>query len=164
MRLNKWQMAILSVLALVVSPVLAAPPAKTTTGKAAASTTNTGELVTTLHQAKTLLETAIHDYDGHRAKAVEEIHHAIHELTPHHHHKAANAATGAAKPAAREEKPANAAATTTPGENQAQSDMKLKQALQILSGLSGQFPKNHTKPAGHIQTAIEELNVALKIK
>ena len=151
MRFNMWHTVIPSVLALsLVMPVEAAPPAKTSSAKTSAPAGS--GLATALHQAKTLLDTAIHDYDGHRAKAVGEIHHAIHELSPHHHK--ANHANQA--------KPANE--TTTPGETQAQSDMQLKQALQILSNLQGQVPKNHAKAAGHIEKAIEELNTALKIK
>ena len=158
MRQNIWQLAVASLaIGLMLTPAQASPPVKPTPAKSSAAAANAhAELVTALHQAKTLLETAIHDYDGHRAKAVGEIHHAIHELTPHHKH-VANAEKAA-------EKPANGAATTTPGENQAQSDKQLKQALQILSGVGGQIPKHHAKAAGHITTAIEELNIALKIK
>ncbi len=150
MRSNMWQAAIPSILALgLATTIEAAPPAKTNPSKT--STSGNSELVTALHQAKTLLDTAIHDYDGHRAKAVGEIHHAIHELSPHHH-----------KATHSNAKPANE--TTTPGETQAQSDARLKQSLQILSGLQGQMPKHHAKATGHVEKAIEELNVALKIK
>src|ERR1700721_3053679 len=166
MRQNMWQIAIVSVLALglVLTPAVATPPVKAAPAKAAANSSTTSEVVTALHEANTLLDTAIHDYDGHRAKAVGEVHHAIHELSSHHHKSTNGATTPAAKVAAKEAKPANGAATTTPGENQAQSDKQLKQALEILSGLSGSLPKNHAKASGHVQTAIEELNVALKIK
>lgn len=161
MRQHLCQLIFAGILAfgITLTPAEAAPQTKGNAKKAATSST-TSEVVTELHQAKALLETAIHDYDGHRAKAVGEIHHALHELTAHHH-KAGNGA--ATTPAAKQEKPKEAA-TTTPGETQAQSDKQLKQALQILSGLSGQIPKNHVKSATHIQNAIEELNVALKIK
>jgi|SRR5579872_3062398 len=157
MRQNIWHLAIASLaIGLILTPSQASPPLKAVPVKTSTAAANAhSELVTALHQAKTLLDTAIHDYDGHRAKAVGEIHHAIHELTPHAHHK------HAAAPAAKAEKPA---ATTIPGETQAQSDTQLKQALQILNGIGGQIPKNHTKAAGHIQLAIEELNIALKIK
>lgn len=152
MRNIKWQVATVAVLALglVLTPVANASflPTKVKTAKPATPAQNHGELLTALHQAKTLLDTAIHDYDGHRAKAVGEVHHAIHELSQHHKGTAPKAA---------------ATATTTPVETQAQSDMQLKQALQILSEVGGNIPKTH-KAVGHVQTAIEELNVALKIK
>jgi hypothetical protein len=119
-----------------------APPAKK------AKTATTAETVAALHQAKLLLETAIHDYDGHRAKAVGEIHHAIRELAPNH--------KPAAKGTKKEGEP-----TTTPGETQAQSDAKLKQALEILNGIGGVA---NAKATGHLQTAVAELNTALKIK
>jgi hypothetical protein len=130
------------------------------------STAASGDVLTSLHQAKTLLDTAIHDYDGHRAKAVEELHHALHELSPHHHNKGAKG-TGATATATKEaEKVANKEAPkgTTPGETQAQSDMQLKQALQILGGLNGQIPAAHPKASEHLRNAVSELNVALKIK
>jgi hypothetical protein len=141
---------------LVVVPVSAANgPTKVNSGNASTATAGNANTLTALHQVKTLLDTAIHDYDGHRAKAVGEIHHAIHELTPHTQgHKATGAAKGKAAGGAKE--------TTTPGETQAQSDAQLKQALQLLSGLSGQV--SNAKAATHIQTAITELNTALKIK
>jgi hypothetical protein len=165
MGLRLLQVAVFSALSLglvLTSNATAGnPPAKTPPNKTS-NTGNTGqvaaEYLTALHQAKTLLDTAIHDYDGHRAKAVGEIKHAIHLLTP----KTAAKTTPAV---VQEEKAATTAPTTpTPGETQAQSDKQLKEALQILSEIGGQFPKNHPKAAGHVETAIEELNIALKIK
>lgn len=146
MRKTMLQAGVLAVLglALVVTPASAKfPPVK-----GASKAANSSGTVTSLHEAKTLLDTAIHDYDGHRAKAVEEVRHALHELAPHH--------KGTAKAGAK-----GGQANTTPGENQAQSDTQLKQALKILSSL-GETPS--AKANGHIQTAITELNTALKIK
>jgi hypothetical protein len=163
------QASVLAVLTagLIVTPtaVASAPPAGTAKSNSGKNTTpaTTGantEVLTALHQAKTLLDTAIHDYDGHRGKAVGEIHHAIHELTPHGHKGTKANAVATTEKVAEKQAPK----TTTPGENQAQSDMQLKQALQILSELNGKIPSTHTKAAGHLQTAVEELNVALKIK
>ena len=160
MRLNLLRAMILAIpsLGLAVASAAAANssvPAKSNTGKATAAPA-ANATVTTLHQAKTLLDTAIHDYDGHRAKAVEEIHHAIKALTPHHTHKA---------PAANGTKTNGGAGkqTTTPGETQAQSDAQLKQALELLNGLNANQISN-AKAATHLQTAITELNTALKIK
>ena len=78
MRLTMCQAGVWAVLglALALTPASAKGPAKAKSG--------TSEVVTSLHEAKVLLESAAHDYDGHRAKAVEEIRHAIHELAPHH--------------------------------------------------------------------------------
>ncbi len=150
-----WRTMAWAILAggLVITPVSAGGPTKANSGKDSTATNGaTSATVTALHQAKTLLDTAIHDYDGHRGKAVSELHHAIHELTPHTQHKAAGAAKGNAAKGTKE--------TTTPGETQAQSDAQLKQALQLLSGLE----VSNAKAATHIKTAIGELNVALKIK
>jgi hypothetical protein len=150
-----WQASAIAVLGLglILAPAAAKAPAKSPPKAAAKSTTATGNanVVATLHQAKTLLDTAIHDYDGHRAKAVQEIHHAIKELAPHTLHK-----KGAA-PAVK-----NANPGATPGETQEQSDKQLKQALQLLSSLNGQV--SHAKASTHLQNAVGELNVALKIK
>jgi hypothetical protein len=143
--------AALSVGLFAVPASAANPPAT----KAAKATTTTSSTLTALHQAKTLLDTAIHDYDGHRAKAVEEVHHAIKELSPHHNgvgHKGAKTAAAAT----------GAKQTTTPGETQQQSDAQLKQALEILSGLHQN--QGNAKVGTHLTNAITELNTALKIK
>jgi uncharacterized membrane protein YccC len=161
MRNNMWRLMVWAILAAgaVVSPASAGGPTKAATGKTAAPAKGTNSanstLVTTLHQAKTLLDTAIHDYDGHRGKAVAELHHAIHELSGATNHKA----NGAAK---NNKAAAGAKQTTTPGETQAQSDAQLAQAVKLLEGLSGQV--TNAKAATHVQTAITELNAALKIK
>jgi hypothetical protein len=163
MRHDMWRAMVWAILAggLVIAPVSASAPPKASSGKGStAAAGNTSTVVTGLHQAKTLLDTAIHDYDGHRGKAVEELHHAIRELTPHTHKANGGNAAGAAKANGG----GGAKQTTTPGETQAQSDAQLKQALELLSGLSGQIPNTHPKAEAHIQTAIAELNVALKIK
>jgi hypothetical protein len=152
---DMWRAMVWAILAggLAITPVSAGGPTKANSGKASTATNETtSTTVTALHQAKTLLDTAIHDYDGHRGKAVSELHHAIHELTPHTQHKATGAAKGNAAKGNKE--------TTTPGETQAQSDAQLKQALQLLSGLE----VSNAKAATHIKNAIGELNVALKIK
>ncbi len=51
------------------------------------------QLLKTLRQAHHLLVNADHDYDGHRAKAAEEVHKAIKELEGKHHGKKAQSAT-----------------------------------------------------------------------
>ena len=76
----------LAALALSLQSASAAVPVVPTGAVAAAPAK---AALVNLHAAKTLLEKADHDYDGHRAKAVQQINHAIEELHPHH----ANAAT-----------------------------------------------------------------------
>ena len=44
-------------------------------------------IIAELHQAKHLLDIALHDYHGHRAKADHEVARAIHLLEHGHHHK-----------------------------------------------------------------------------
>lgn len=163
MRITLWQATAVAALGLglVIAPVAEANgPAKTATKKGAKG--NASAALESLHQAKALLETAIHDYDGHRAKALEEVHHAIKELTPH--------VQGKGKGGAAANKAANNAANagnklgTTPGETQAQSDKQLKQALEILASVNGQIPAQHTKATTHVGNAVGELNTALKIK
>ena len=157
MHQNVWRAMMWAILSgcLIVAPASAIVGPKKASSSKTSTAGNTAAVVTALHQAKTLLDTAIHDYDGHRGKAVAEIHHAIHELTPH---------TGAHKTATGKTAAKGAKETTTPGENQVQSDNQLKEALKILEGLNGQIPNSHPKAATHLQTAVAELNTALKIK
>src|SRR5262245_65362650 len=59
-------------------------------GKAAKKALHKAEhatILADLHQAKLLLDIALHDYHGHRAKADHEVHKAIHLLEHGHHHK-----------------------------------------------------------------------------
>ena len=53
--------------------------------------------VAQLHQVVQVLNGANHDYDGHRAAAVHEVHKAIHALHPHH--KVVQPGTVTVKPA-----------------------------------------------------------------
>jgi hypothetical protein len=120
-----------------------------------AANANKNAVVETLHHAHMLLETANHDYDGHRAKAAENVMHALHALG-HHHHHGQNVALQAAHHIA------GAIGGGAIKEPQAQSDAQLKQAGQLLASLSGHVP--NAKAAEHIQAAINELNIALKIR
>jgi hypothetical protein len=106
------------------------------------------EVVTELHNAKLLLDTAIHDYDGHRAAAVGEIKSAISALTPH-----------------LAKKVEGPTLTTTPGETQAESDAQLTQAHGILAELGTHISaKQHPKAVENIGKAVDHLAIALKIK
>ncbi len=161
-----WRAAVWAALGfgLLATPASASPllvPAvvkKPHVAHAVAPHPNHAALVAALHQAHTLLATANHDYDGHRAKAAEEVSHAIHALGGQHHghhalstiHAAHNIAGGIA----------NVGKVHEP---QAQSDAQLKQAGQIIASVHSQVPSTH-KASGHIQHALNELNTALKIR
>ena len=170
MRTHSWQTIVRGGLAfgfvafavpfLSANPPVAPHPriAKGTSNPGAAknaATANKNAVVAVLHQAHALLESANHDYDGHRAKAAEQIMHAIHALG-HHHHHGQHAALQAAQQLA------GAIGGGAIKEPQAQSDAQLKQAGQLLASLNGSVP--NAKAAEHIQSAINELNIALKIR
>lgn len=168
----KLQLAAFAVVSalLSASAVSGAAPARTVTSKAqthtaakAATPNNSGQnagntTATALHQAHTLLANANHDYEGHRAKAAAHVTQAIHELAGHQHGANGTGHKGAAGAA-------NNGAGRGNGnkEAQAQSDAQLRQAIQLLNGARGQLPNNH-KAAAQIQSAITELNTALKIR
>jgi hypothetical protein len=104
-------------------------------------------VVKELHHAKHLLEEADHDYDGHRARAVKDVSEAIHELShgvKHH----------GLKSGGKREEP-----------KQSKSDEHLKEALVILKEAKTQLSEHehHKKALHHVEEAIRQLHVALKI-
>jgi hypothetical protein len=107
-------------------------------------------IVAQLHAAHELLSTADHDYDGHRAKAAEEIHLAIKEIVGKHTTKPMVKKAGGAKEAHHEA--------------QATSDEQLQKALGILQNVSGEMTTKHPKAAANVTNAIAEIKTALKIK
>jgi mevalonate kinase len=114
-----------------------APPAKAGKAgkkKAAAAAGNEAQL---LDQAYGLLASADHDYDGHRLNAMHKIEDAAKAL--------GSKLSGGGKG----------------GEKQGTSDSQVKSAQSLLeqavSGLKG-------KPHHHVEEAIRQLNVALKVK
>jgi hypothetical protein len=119
------------------------------------------ELVAALHGTNALLARADHDYDGHRVKAMEHIHHAVHALTPK---KSAASGANAGKGQAAAKAPRGKAKP----EPQAVSDALLKEARQnltaILQTLEAHKGKHALKAAAQVQLAIEELDTALKIR
>jgi hypothetical protein len=117
------------------------------------------ELIKTLRSAHKLLAQADRDYDGHRAKAAEEVHKALKELG-YHHKKAQSASTPKNGAAA---KVAHAAAPKV-HEPQATSDAQLRQAQQILQGALTQMSGKHPKATANVKAAIAEINTALAIK
>jgi len=155
-------------------------------GRSAAMTHQEIAALRTAHQ---LLAQAKHDYEGHRAKAMHEIHQAIHAMLPNHAKPAngnttakgagstPNGTTGAGTPPNGTKGAGNTTnGTKTPNqgaggtgaagkETQAQSDALLKKAQQILQTVHGQMGgKHHAKAKGLVQAAIQHLNTALEIR
>jgi len=98
-----------------------------------------------LKKAHQLLNEANHDYHGHRARAAEEVHHALRELG--HNHKPAAGPKAAPKSADTKEA-------------QALSDSQLKQAQQLLQGSLTHLGTRHAKAHANVQAAITEINQA----
>jgi len=146
----RWAVLSAAVLACAV-PSWAAP------GKAPADP-QTLELIQQLHRAHHLLAEANHDYDGHRARAAEEIHKAVKALEasmPHHKHKPLQSAVKPARePAVREE--------------QAKSDEQLREARKLLKVVEKELAtssgEHHQKALADVARAVEEIDIALKIK
>ncbi len=123
-----------------------------------------------LHKAKGLLEKADHDYDGHRARAVEDIDKAIHAL----HHKAGKAGKGEEKKGEekKEEKKGEERKAGEKKEPQKKSDAQLHEAIKILEEVEKQLHEKHAKGAGEhhgkaaedVKRAIVQLHDALKIR
>ena len=127
------------------------------------STTASGKhaALENLHKAHKLLVTADHDYDGHRARAAEEVHKAIRELEGNHHHKKVSGTAPVTAPViAKPAKPKQHAMH----EPQASSDAQLQEALQLLAASTTEINSKHPKAAANVAEAIQELNTALKIK
>ncbi|HEV8060044.1 MAG TPA: hypothetical protein VGP68_09235 [Gemmataceae bacterium] len=123
--------------------------------------------IATLKSAKKILEGANHDYKGHRAKAVHAIGEAIRELEHHKgagKHVPANPAVAAAKANAHAAAKLANAATPKVHENQIASDVQVRAAQQMLLQVQAVLGTgNHPKAFTHVQTAILELETALKI-
>jgi hypothetical protein len=114
----------------------------------AAEVTAFAPVVAELRQIRHLLEVADRDYKGHRAKAVEEISHAIKAL-PHQHGKRGTSIKGG-------------------GEPQALSDAQLREAIKALGAIQAQLAGSSSAhaalAAGHVNTAAKQLEIALTIK
>ncbi len=144
--------------ALTLSLFVAAP----------APAASTEEIFRELRQVKALLDLANHDYDGHRHKAVGDVHKALEALEHHFHHhhasqpqnkpaqktatntqpKPAPAKPAPAKPApaksTQPKKPQETAVSTQPHphhhhEKQAKSDHQLREARKLLQNLEKQL-------------------------
>jgi hypothetical protein len=149
-------------MACAATPAAAYPGLGGAKGSAAANSpfaTQIGEL----RAARALLEQADHDYNGHRAEAVELVSAAIHALRPpraNGAHAGSHAHTGAAKNVA-----AAKAGNTLP---QAASDAMLKQAMGqiaiVQAQLAGAGAAAPTGVGTNLQKAVQELKTALSIK
>jgi hypothetical protein len=125
-------------------------------------------LVTELELAKSVLEQAKHDYDGHRASSIADLQKAI-DMLSHHDQgkddkkgKKDEKSTTEEKPQAKE-KPKQA----QPG--QAKSDNLLRDAHNRLSAIhrqmtTGKASDLHKKAAAEVDNAMSEIDAALKVK
>lgn len=105
-------------------------------------------MIEDLKKAHHLLVEAKHDYQGHRAKAAEEVHKVLKELG--HHPKATARAKSGKGSRTRED--------------QSVSDGQLREAQKFLAQSLGLLHKHHPKAHANIQAAIGEINVALSIR
>ena len=135
--------------------------ASTALAQATPTTPSAAGLIKTLKKAHHLLAHANKDYDGHRAKAAEEVHKALKELG--YHHKKAKPGTPSSSGAIVAPKVAHAGHPKI-HEPQAASDAQLREAQQILQGAVTQFNGKHPKAAANVTAAIAEINTALMIK
>jgi hypothetical protein len=130
-------------------------------GQKAAHKAEHAAIIAELHHAKRLLDIALHDYHGHRARADHEVHKAIHLLEHGHHHKGeykhsfkATPHTGFITDAIQQE-----------------SDNKLRQAQNLVNAAHLQLHNLHTKhghahhkDAAHFLTlASREIELALLV-
>lgn len=157
------------------------PPVK---GGGAAAHAGKMMALETLHRAHRLLVEADHDYDGHRAKAAESVHKAIEEIEAHHRAKLGLTGTAPASSAPVSTAPAKSpvkATAAAPGsasvvkgagagkglhdhEAQGVSDAQLRQAQQLLQGSLSEISVRHPHAVAHVEHAIAEINMALKIR
>ena len=112
-------------------------PAQT---KSMANEQSFGHIISELHQAKHLLDHANHTYNGHRAKADQEIGKAIHILHPEHHKKRTTTKT----------------AQKAPNEAQQASDTQLRQAEKLVHAAILGLHRHHGEKAHHASKLLHE--------
>lgn len=120
--------------------------------------------ISLMKQALVLLEQADHDYDGHRAAAIKNIHLAVRELGKKHHKKGKAINTVPAVQIPPVAPPSAPKAKKPPAhlkEPQAVSDAQLHQAQDLLvkagAGMSD-------LPLQYLNAAVSELHTALLIR
>jgi hypothetical protein len=120
-------------------------------------------LIETLRHAHRLLVHADHDYDGHRAKAAEEVHKALIDLG-YGGKKALPALI--LTPTTGVVVPLQAVPSGRPKvrEPQGTSDAQLHEAGELLKGALAQLNGTHPKATANIEAAIREIRIALKLK
>jgi hypothetical protein len=123
-------------------------------GNSGGQSSNSG-VAQALRSAHALLVQADHDYDGHRAKAAEEVHKALAELGHHHHRCSTTSSTHATT--------ASAAHSAKTHEVQTASDSQLRKAQQILNSVAGRI-HNHPGAQRNVTAAVAEINKALTIR
>jgi 5S rRNA maturation endonuclease (ribonuclease M5) len=112
-------------------------------GVAQAPKTVKAAVIEDLHKAHKLLVLADHDYDGHRARAAEEVHKALKELghASKKHHREPH-----------------------PKEPQSASDAQLREAQQLLQAALTHLSTHHPRAHANVQAAIGEIGKALAIR
>ena len=151
--------AIMAIILVTTSPADAAkinnkPGTKINKSKNLFST-QVAELNTTIK----LLQAADHDYQGHRAQAIHDIHQAIHALHPTANHNKSSAPGGKVTG-----KNVTAKGQGANKEPQAVSDAQLKQAIAQLNTVQGQLKAAPPAALHSVQAAVKQLQVALTIK
>jgi hypothetical protein len=121
-------------------------------------------LITELQQIHTYLANAKHDYNGHRASAVSNVHSAMSELHKEMGHFNKQAAAQVKLP-----KPALINSTQRSQEDQAVSDKVLAKGVADLTTVHQQVQglskgPHHAQVLQHLTKAVHELNTALKVR
>jgi hypothetical protein len=139
--------------------------------KSGAAGDNTASAVAQLNSVTQLLQQADKDYGGHRAKAVQLVQKAIHELqskpastgqAPKGQPAAKGKAAGKGKAAEKEPKAKGAGKKHK--EAQGVSDGQLNKAIQMISATQSKLSSQHADAKATLQVAIQELKAALKVK
>jgi len=120
-----------------------------------------------LTQAYILMAMGDHDYDGHRVKAMHQVHQAVEILDK----SILKKGTNGQKTVALQEEIAAARAkfiekhSATIHESQALSDLQMREAATLLAQVRGALAGNkQERPLKHVDAAIKEVNIALKIR
>jgi hypothetical protein len=130
------------------------------------------QLVAELHGTMRLLHQADHDYNGHRARAIQHLTHAVHTIHPNTNMGQMNGTNrGQGNGVAGLGNGGNRTGGAN-GQNkmpQAQSDQHLQQALQRLTVIQNQISnvgsnQRHAQALNHIQQATQELRTALNVR
>jgi hypothetical protein len=134
------------------------------------------QLVSELRGTMALLHQADHDYNGHRALAIQHLSRAVHALNPNAGQMASNHTglgnNGTGNRSGNGTGNLNGNATGKGQANkmpQATSDQHLQQALQRLNVIQNQVSNvgsngHHAQALGHVRSATQELRTALNIR